>query len=60
MPKKGERATHRVVFDWANGVKGTISCISRDQAEDEVRRLRETALRRDLVLRYSIEEMGPR
>lgn len=52
MAKRGETRPWRVRFEWKNGVKGTSSHITREDAES-----RAAEIRRNAELRDAIEDL---
>jgi len=55
MAKRGQKSTHRVRFEWDNGVKGINTAWSLADAEMKARQLTETAERRDMRVTVTIE-----
>lgn len=47
MAKRGSLSTHRVRYEWSNGIKGTVACGSLSHAEMKADEIRGWAERRD-------------
>jgi hypothetical protein len=54
MAKRGERRPWKVRYEWSNGIKGTDSYTSRDQAEMKAEQIRRTAVARDMVVTVDV------
>lgn len=59
MAKRGEIYRWRVRYRWENGVKGTVVCMDRDQAEARAEEIRHSAEVRDMVVSVEIVEVTP-
>lgn len=55
MPKRGQRATHRIYFRWENGLHGTISCPGWSYAEAKLVELRDAATFRGMPVEVTVQ-----
>lgn len=60
MAKRGETRPWRMRFQWSNGIKGVATYETREQADDEARKIQvyAAAFREDMTVTTTVERRG--